>query len=180
MKHGASRRQKSKRAPRFFELVVTTWVRFAIGATHYYGRIRESGKGFVDSMELERLLSAKEARELTEKDNNGLIQSKLFRYRAGQMTFRFNNKDEVETFALKWFRQNALPDDVLFSESDGYCNPCAVLAGPSWFRREASTLYAEAEANNFWKGDQQKMREISDRWDCLVKRLERPRGRLCS
>ena len=123
-------------------------------------------------IELKRKITAKEARELTEKDNDFLRgKGRVFEWKAGDSTERFPNRESLEEAAIKWFNKHGRQNDVLLAAS--HADPCRVLGGPVWFCRAAKALYEQAEQNNGWEGNEKRMQKICDEWDALIGRKKK-------
>ncbi len=105
-----------------FEL--STFRGISIGAEHWYGTLRASSKsdrdgiirgGFgawvhpAEKVELKRPMGEEEAAYLRDKDDFDLWQ-------AGDLTSRFNSKEEVEAAALAAFAEHFAADDLLVKD----------------------------------------------------------------
>lgn len=148
-------------------LEITSWVgTSAIGASHYFGRLRVNGH---EQMELERTLTASEAKQMTKDDRRNSGGGDFFRWKAGHKTHRFFSEQEVIDAAIAHLKEHHPEVTVLFQGNSGILDPQPVIIGPDELKAELNGLVAEAEANDWWEGDEKNMNVIADRWDALMK-----------
>lgn len=148
-------------------LEITSWVgTSAIGASHYYGRLRVNGH---EEVQLERILTTSEARQMTKDDRRLSDGGDFYRWKAGQSTNRFFSEQEVIDAAVACLKDQHPEVTVLFRGNSGVLDPQPVLIGPDELKAELNGLVAEAEANDWWEGDEKNMNVIADRWDNKLK-----------
>lgn len=147
-------------------LSIRSWVgTSALGASHYYGELHIPGPK--DFVQVGRPLTAREAKqfnkEAREHGDTG------FTYRVGDLSGRFWDEKSVKDTAIEYIKANH-PEIVLLLEGNrAVCDPQPVLFGPEPLKTELNKLVAEAEANDWWEGNDDKMENISQRWKILTK-----------
>lgn len=147
-------------------LEIRSWVgTSAIGASHYYGELRIPG--VKDHVEVERVLTARETKRLNkEAREHGDVG---FTYTVGATSGRFWDEKSVEDTAIEYIKANHPEIVLLFKGSRAVCDPQPVLLGPEPLKTQLNALVAEAEANDWWEGDEDAMESISQRWKALTK-----------
>jgi hypothetical protein len=90
-------------------LDITSYVDIgSIGAEHYYGKVKFPRELNIENIDIQHPLSAKEALYLNKKCG----VTEYSRYRAGELSNKFETKDELIRFSAKWFKTN-YPENLL-------------------------------------------------------------------
>jgi len=83
-------------------LKITTW-RGVIGATHYYGKLREyDAEWNVEDLRVKHLLTAEQAAFINKQD--GMV-GKSFAYETGDPSERFDDEESVKEAAIQMARE---------------------------------------------------------------------------
>jgi hypothetical protein len=142
-------------------LKVLTWVgttnpNYERKPEHYYGTlIRKSTN---TTVEVKYVLSEADVRKLREED---------FKYKAGDTSGRFFDRNYLIEQAKQLFVQRFPDCEILFEGDPTTLDPQPVLIGPDDFVKRANDLVAKAEANDWWEGDEKKMKKICNEWEKL-------------
>lgn len=108
-----------------FILEITTWAGVSLGAEHYYGCIKDtSGDNRLKDEKVMKPLTAHEAAKLNKKDHYMSGSNK-----PGDLDPRFETREQVIKWALKWFRENH-PDDILLLKRWAVWSPGLILHSP--------------------------------------------------
>ncbi len=154
-------------------LETPTWAgTSAIGASHYYGRLKwndqtecTDGSNY-HCVELEKVLTAAEARRLTKQDHRPGDHN--FVWKAGMKTERFFNKEEVIALALATYKTHCPAATCLQLGGSGIYEPYPILDGPKEFMDAVNVLAAEKEACGDWDTNPEAMQRITEAWEALV------------
>jgi len=102
-------------------LTITTW-RGLVGATHFYGRLREyDGEWNAEELRVKHPLTAEQADVMNEKD--GTV-GKSFAYEAGEPSERFDDEQSVKEAAISAAREKWGEDVEIYVG-----NPARALEG---------------------------------------------------
>jgi hypothetical protein len=143
-------------------LDITTWVgTCAIGAQHWYGKLKWHDEGNLDDWhehELQYVMNAKQARDMNRGDEWAT-------YKAGEESGRFWSREDVVKKALEQWQKLVPHGKVLLECDTASCGPCEILAGPPKLVRLGNQLW-RADDKAGW--DWNKKREIVDKqWQKL-------------
>lgn len=140
-------------------LTITTWANVVPGASHYHGSIHIDDK----QIRVEQVLNERLVKQFNiEEQRSG----SRYRYLLGDTITRFFDEESLIASAIEMVG----PDTVLFNGDKAILDPLSVLVGPEPFKTEANALVAEAEANDWWEGDEAAMKDIYERWTDLMRR----------
>lgn len=142
-------------------LTVTTWVDSSvIGATHYYGRIQIEGRR--TDITVERTIGKAEAKQLN-KDERDAGDGPS--YKVGDISGRFWSEAQVIEAAVAYMQEKHPTIAYLMNGCRSCLDPQPCLIGPEPIKTALNALVAEAEANDWWEGDEDVMKDIFQRWE---------------
>lgn len=121
---------------KIIHLEISSWVgTCAIGAQHYYGKLRERDSAIENEIELKRPLTAKERREYNaEMVEQGYPSLKATK---DQTTRGFANEAEVITHAIKTAKETWPDGEFLIVNADHYsCSAAPIVYAPDYFKAE--------------------------------------------
>jgi len=126
-------------------LEISTFAGMSIGATHFYGKLSDSGYRHV--IRLRRKLGAKDAKEMNIKHSWG-------GYRQGSMTECFNDKESIIQMAKRTYKKHMPVCDILLLGSSGRIEPKVILDYPSGFDiGMADRLYGEYQRHSVYSAE---------------------------
>lgn len=155
-----------------YNLIVTSWVGSLPGAEHFYGTIeRRDRKTYttVEEIKIVATLTSAMAKKLN-LDAKRRGDDMAFKWKKGDDCGQFFKESDLFAAAIEALKDK--PDAVLFVGSPSVCDPMPVIHGPESFKLAANALVAEAEANDWWEGDEPRMKDISRRWEALLREHE--------
>lgn len=141
-------------------LEINSWIGTAPGASHYFGRLRIDK----ETIDVDREITKEVALALNRDEKR---KGDSYRWSVGGTTIRFHSEAEVIARAIEMIAE--YPDAVLFEGSSAVLDPQPVLHGPEPLKTECNQMVAEAEANDWWEGDEETMEAISERWMAMLK-----------
>ncbi len=142
-------------------LTVSTYSGMCPDASHWMGRLRLEGSK--DDINVEYELTVSQAKTMN-RDNRE--NGDDYRYKPGSISTRFFTEEELVTDAIALATK--LGVTLLFKGSHCILDPQPVLIGPEPLKTQLNALVAEAEANDWWEGDEATMEDISKRWEALL------------
>jgi len=150
----------------FLKVTSFTWIG-SIGAEHFYGKLQVEKPE--ETVELEHKMSAKMAKYMNKKDGT----ESFCRYKAGDMTNRFDTEEEVIMFGLMYFKTR-FPKGILIQGDN--CSRSAmypVIYAPEelqlWMNK-ANKLVKEWNDIDGYDGSQSKRAEqIDNEWYKMIK-----------
>jgi hypothetical protein len=164
-----------------YYLTISSWVGYAPGAKHYYGRIRwyeadRKPNEFAKSDDIKHMVTEL-CRICAEYDktlhknvpgndpncdcNNGWITG---------MAGAFESRKELVESAKQWFRVYSKnpKEDVLFNGGIESGDPIEILYGPADFKKRGNALWKAAVKIDYYENDEKKMNKISEAWEKLL------------
>jgi len=145
---------------KFVHLEVTSWTGISIGAEHYYGSLVVSGDR-KKTFELNRKLGDRECFYLNKKDS----MPSIIRWKAGQLTIRFNTITQLETLAIKIWKKKYPEYDALVKGRSSILDPQEPLdARKKAVFNKLHKFWVDAEATGGYEGDEKAMDKISDKY----------------
>lgn len=93
-------------------LKITSFRGISLGASHYYGTLRAPCNcsklpcGCKTQIQLERKLTASQAKELTKLQNDGSLLGFKYTWKSGDETSCFDSKEDIKQFAVQTWRQH--------------------------------------------------------------------------
>jgi hypothetical protein len=144
-------------------LQIATWAGITAGAIHYYGTLCGYVDGKYRKVDLECILTSKEAAELNAAD-------RYDGWREGSRTGRFPSRERLIDTALRYYRDH-FPQAIalaigLFAAS----GPKHIVACiDSTLQRQANQLHDRAEAIGWWDDPNQydQMDDLTKQWEEL-------------
>ena len=149
----------------------------SIGAEHYYGTLSYHLHHKDDpheKVELEHPLTTREAKHLNKKDGSSLFGDMGVRHRKGEMSVRFETKEELRAYAIIKYRTH-FPNAIGLVEGSGVeYNVSPILHGLDHIAVRAAALMAEWKACGGYEGDEERARDINKRWRELTSKPSEP------
>jgi hypothetical protein len=142
-------------------LTVSTFKGVVYDASHYQGHIRVKGQS--EDIHLDHLLTKDQVKRLNKQCKES---DDPYRYKLGDKCSRFFDEETLIAAAIEYAKANKI--DVLYRGAHYVADPMLMIHGPEPLMTEANKIVAEAEANDWWEGDEDKMTAISKRWKALV------------
>ena len=116
--------------PQTVWLVISSWRGKSIGAIHYYGRLKLSTYSIeTQSIELRRILTSSEARDLTKLQNDNSLFGLKFTWKKGDQTTSFDSEEDVKELAKSTYQKHFPKATRLVLGDPLYCKPERVLEG---------------------------------------------------
>lgn len=148
-------------------LEIKTWNGISLGATHYYGTLLGYVNGEYKRVDVEKVMTATDARKLNKKDDwDG--------YRAGRKTQRFDTREDVIKAARDEWRTYFPKAKMLTMGQFAAGGPKEIIGCDNEEIAAAGMkLYALAEKIGWWdkRANYAVMDCISDAWDVLIATL---------
>ncbi len=105
-------------------LDITSFSGVSIGAEHYYGKLVCSGDEY-KTIELEKKLTSRQAKELNKKDGYGSV------FRADSLTGRFDTEQEIISLAIVEYKKHFPEAKILLLGDSASAEAKKVLDAPS-------------------------------------------------
>ena len=144
-------------------LEITSWCGRAVGAVHYYGRLRGDCK---DKIELEKKLTKREA-----ASQNNKWHGHFGNFKAGELTSGFPNEEQIKTVAKKVWKKHFPKAKILIEGSSSTAEPQTVLDGPRSIKEKINRLAAQAKKIDYWDKDEEQMEKLCSKWGKLMAEL---------
>lgn len=159
-----------KRFP-VFHVRLRTFKDLCFDATHWYAEVFSADGRPI--RELTHKLTEREAALLNKAD--GVVGET--RAKPGDESTRFFSREQAVGAAQSWIMTQGHHTETgmanglhafLFVGNPASADPQEILAGPSPIYDVARQLFLEAQANDFWRGSDERMRDVCARWDEFV------------
>lgn len=143
-------------------LTITSWAGLALGARHYYGRLRP-----LEGDEREDVTYTMTKEDAFEFNRIEKVPE-CIGYEEGEKNARFSSEAAVIFAARKQFKVDFPKAKVLVLGDCAVCEPQRILVGPRDFKREINIL-SKARDRLDWdiKEDRPELEEISRQWQVL-------------
>jgi len=151
-------------------LTITTWVgTCALGATHYYGRLRplDGDQSFDVNYKMDK-------EDVKIMNKTWLIKDNcLDAYKIGEKSERFRDEKRLIANARKQFKIDFPKAKVLVLGDGAVVEPQEILVGPREFKTKINRLARRAKKINYWEGNEVEMQKLCDEWHELWPRKYR-------
>lgn len=111
--------------PQMVWLQISSWRGMAIGATHWYGEMRNSEH--TRAVRMMYPLTEEQALELTKKHNGGTLVEVDYAYQAGDEVSSFDTKEEIIAQAIATWRTEFPDRNVLVIGNPAYADEVPVI-----------------------------------------------------
>lgn len=151
-----------KAPERVVYLTLTTWTESCITwAEHWYGRLKQRKDGHERNLEVDRILTAKDAKQLNESEHDPTAPP----YKAGERTGRFFSRDAVIKAALECWQEHWPKADILILGDPLTLDPQEVLVGPEPLKTKINEIVHLCHTTNYYHAVQ-----LSDEHKALRRR----------
>lgn len=134
-------------------------------ASHFYGQL-DANDANRTSVNMSRVLSAKDAEELNETD-----EDEHFKWGEGDESSRFMSDRSIIDAALATWKEHFPEGRLLIMGDRGTLDPQLILDGPAELMEVANEIYEEFETYHGWDCDEEDVpivQELTNRWRKLI------------
>ena len=153
--------------PQLWHLSISTFAGTVGGAVHFVGQLYCGAKRH--GGDIEYAMTRAEAADFNRFDGT---MPGFYKYRAGDMSSRWADKDKLKAEAIRIFEAAAEPGSVLLLGNPAYADPREPLAGDGEVLAALFPIWERWREIDGWeKGEAAEALAIEKQWDAEMRRL---------